>query len=55
MSYRQADPGQRRVLREIIRQWLQVNLSDEALLRADWTTAETLFLRALAFPVLEQK
>jgi hypothetical protein len=53
MAYRQADGPQRRMLREIIRQWLAVNLSDEALLRQDWTTAETLFLRALAFPVLE--
>ena len=49
LSYRQGDPAQRRVLREIIRQWLEVNLSDEALLRQDWITAETLFLRALAF------
>lgn len=52
LSYKQADSSQRGVLREIIRQWLQVNLSDEALLRQDWTTAETLFLRALAFPAL---
>lgn len=55
LSYRQADPGQRRVLREIIRQWLEVNLSDEALLRQDWITAETLFLRALALPALARR
>jgi hypothetical protein len=54
MSWRQADGSQRRVLREIIRQWLDVNLSDEQLLRQDWITAETLFLRALAFPELQQ-
>lgn len=55
LTYRQADSSQRRVLREIIRQWLEVNLSDEALLRQDWITAETLFLRALALPALEQR
>ena len=55
LSYRQADASQRRVLREIIRQWLEVNLSDEALLRQDWITAETLFLRALALPALERR
>ena len=55
LTYRQADASQRRVLRGIIRQWLEVNLSDEALLRQDWITAETLFLRALALPTLEQR
>jgi hypothetical protein len=53
MAWRQADGGQRRVLRGIIRQWLDVNLGDDALLRQDWLTAETLFLRALAFRELE--
>jgi hypothetical protein len=54
LSYRQADSSQRRVLREIIRQWLEVNLNDEALLRQDWLTAETLFLRAMVFPELQR-
>lgn len=54
VSYRQANSSQRRVLREIIRQWLEVNLNDEALLREDWLTAETLFLRALVFPELQR-
>lgn len=54
IAWRQADGGQRRVLRQIIRQWLQVNLSDEALLRQDWLTAETLFLRAMVFPELQR-
>ena len=54
VSYRQADGSQRRVLREIIRQWLAVNLNDETLLREDWLTAETLFLRALVFPELQR-
>jgi hypothetical protein len=49
MAYRQADGRQRRVLRGLIRQWLDSNLGDENLLRQDWITAETLFLRALAF------
>ena len=52
-SYRQADSSQRRVLREIIGQWLEVNFSDEALLRQEWITAETLFLRALVLPELQ--
>lgn len=54
LSYRQADSSQRRVLREIIGQWLEVNFSDEALLRQEWITAETLFLRALVFPELQR-
>ena len=53
IAWPQADGSQRRVLREIIRQWLDVNLSDEVLLRQDWLTAETLFLRALVFPELQ--
>jgi hypothetical protein len=55
LTWRQADAGQRGALRAIIRQWLEVNLSDEALLRQDWITAETLFLRAHALPTLERR
>ena len=53
MAYRQADGSQRRVLRGLIRQWLETNLGDENLLRQDWITAETLYLRALAFRELQ--
>jgi hypothetical protein len=55
LSWRQADSSQRRVLREIIHQWMGTNLGDDAILRQDWLTAETLFLRALAFRELEQR
>jgi hypothetical protein len=55
LTWRQADGSQRRVLREIVRQWLEINLNDEKLLREDWITAETLFLRALAFPAATQR
>jgi hypothetical protein len=44
VTWRQADAGQRSVLREIIRQWVETNLGDDAVLRQDWLTAETLFL-----------
>lgn len=53
MAYRQADGGRRWALRRLIRQWLDADLSDEKLLRQDWTTGETLFLRALAVRELE--
>jgi hypothetical protein len=49
MAYYRAEGGQRRTLRQIIRQWLDADLSDERLLRQDWTTGETLYLRDLAF------
>ena len=49
MAYRQAQGGRRWALRRLIRQWLDADLSDEKLLRQDWTTGETLFLRSLAF------
>ncbi|MEA3045451.1 MAG: hypothetical protein QOH47_3289 [Sphingomonadales bacterium] len=52
MAYRQAKGSQRRMLRDLIRQWLDVNLGDENLLRQDWLTGETLFLRAVAFRTL---
>jgi TIR domain len=48
ISYRQATGNQRRLLRDLIRQWLDTNLGDENLLRQDWLTGETLFLRAIA-------
>ena len=53
MAYRHAAPADKRRLRPIIRQWLDVDLTDENLLRQDWITAETLFLRAMAFRELE--
>jgi hypothetical protein len=53
MAYRQANGSQRRLLRDLIRQWLDVNLGDENLLRQDWLTGETLFLRSVAFRTLE--
>ena len=48
-AYRHAGPGDKRKLQRIIRDWLAVDLSDDALLRQDWITGETLFLRSLAF------
>jgi hypothetical protein len=53
MAYRQADGAQRRLLRDLIRQWLDANLGEENLLRQDWLTGETLFLRAIALRQLE--
>jgi hypothetical protein len=53
MTYKQAGGAQRRLLRDLIRQWLEVDLGDENLLRQDWLTGETLFLRAVAFRQLE--
>jgi len=53
MAYRQADGSHRRALRQIIRQWLAVDFGDENLLRQDWLTGETLFLRGIAFRTLE--
>ena len=54
MAYRQAPPDGRRKLAPIIRQWLRVDFTDENLLRQDWITGETLFLRALAFREWQQ-
>jgi hypothetical protein len=53
MAYRQATAGQRRTLRGLIRQWLAVDFGDENLLRQDWLTGETLFLRSLAIRTLQ--
>jgi hypothetical protein len=52
MAYRQANGSQRRMLRDLINQWLEVDLGDENLLRQDWLTGETLFLRSVAFRTL---
>jgi hypothetical protein len=52
MAYRQANGSQRRVLRDLIHQWLAVDFGDENLLRQDWLTGETLFLRSVAFRTL---
>jgi hypothetical protein len=52
-AYRGADSSQRRQLQRIIRDWIAVDLSDEAVLRQDWIVGETLFLRSLAFRELE--
>ena len=48
-AYDGASPGERRKLQRVIRAWLETDLSDDALLRQDWITGETLFLRSLAF------
>jgi len=53
MAYRQANGAQRRLLRDLIRQWLDTDLGEENLLRQDWLTGETLFLRGVAFRQLE--
>jgi len=53
MSYRQANASERRLLRPVISQWLAVDFGDENLLRQDWLTGETLFLRSLAFRTYE--
>jgi hypothetical protein len=53
MAYRQANGAQRRLLRDLIRQWLYADLGEENLLRQDWLTGETLFLRTVAFRELE--
>lgn len=45
---------ERRVLRRIVRAWLGSNLGDERLLRHDWITGETLFLREIALREIEQ-
>ncbi len=54
ITYRDGSVMERRTLRRIIRAWLASEVDDERLLRLDWMAAETLFLRALAFPQLER-
>ena len=53
LSYRQANASERRTLRPLIHQWLAVDFGDENLLRQDWLTGETLFLRSLAFRIFQ--
>jgi hypothetical protein len=52
MTYAGGTIGERRSLRRIIRAWISADIGDERLLRQDWMTGETLFLRALALPPL---
>lgn len=52
LSYRGGSIGERRTLRQIIRAWIGEDIGDERLLRQDWLTGETLFLRGLALPLL---
>jgi hypothetical protein len=54
MAYRQARGADRRMLRNLLRQWLDMDLGDENLLRQDWLTGETLFLRSIALRTFEQ-
>jgi TIR domain len=53
MVYRGADLRRRWALSGLIGQWLDEDLGDENLLRQDWITGETLFLRWLAFRDLQ--
>ena len=55
LAHAGAAPVDKARLRPIIRQWLAVDFTDENLLRQDWIAAETLFLRALAFPRLASR
>ncbi len=55
LTYRDGSVLERRTLRRIIRAWLASEVDDERLLRLDWMAAETLFLRALAFPRLQRQ
>lgn len=48
LAYDGADTGTKRRLRPLIQQWLETDLTDENLLRHDWVTGETLYLRAIA-------
>jgi TIR domain-containing protein len=52
LAYAEATPADKARLRPIIQSWLNVDFTDENLLRQDWITGETLFLRALAFRAL---
>lgn len=48
LAYAGADDATKRRLRPLIQRWLAEDLSDQRLLRHDWMTGETLFLRAMA-------
>lgn len=52
LSYPAGSIGERRTLRRIIRDWIAADIGDERLLRQDWLTGETLFLRGVALPRL---
>ncbi|HWH22494.1 MAG TPA: toll/interleukin-1 receptor domain-containing protein [Allosphingosinicella sp.] len=52
MSYQGGAIGERRRLRAILRAWIAGDVGHESLLRQDWMTGETLYLRSIAFPVL---
>ena len=55
LAYRHGGTMERRRLRPIVRDWLEIALSDERLLRHDWIVAETLFLRRRALRDLEER
>ncbi len=48
LAYPQADAPTKRRLQPLIERWLETDLTDENLLRHDWVTGETLYLRAIA-------
>lgn len=52
MTYGGGSIGERRKLRAILREWIATDVGHERLLRQDWMTGETLYLRSLAFPML---
>lgn len=52
LSYPAGSMAERRTLRRIIREWIAADIGDERLLRQDWLTGETLFLRGVALPRL---
>jgi hypothetical protein len=49
LAYPNGSASEKAAMRRIVRDWLAVNLGDERLLRHDWMTGETLYLRRLAF------
>ena len=49
LAYPNGSAGEKAAMRRIVRDWLAVNLGDQRLLRHDWMTGETLYLRRLAF------
>lgn len=48
LAYPGADDATKRRLQPLIQRWLGEDLADQRLLRHDWMTGETLFLRAMA-------
>ena len=52
VSYSGGSLTERRTLRQIIRNWIAIDIGDERLLRQDWITGETLFLRRITLPML---